>query len=632
MFAQITTPIIKAGFGVDGELRANFYMNIPQPGNDDWFSNNFGAGQFIIDTTGAAQIVSNYISNPNSRKIPFYRTMRVDPYTLINNYRVIDAVFIRDYHGSDSTIFASGSNKNGMSPENWTCPVAQSIPDKNEILDMMVHVRRAGPNSTDSLWMFGGLSIENTVGNRYFDFEMYQTDIYYDRTSRRFYGYGLDAGHTSWQFDASGNITRPGDIVFAAEYSSNVLSNIEARIWIDRASLSVSTPAFNWTGSFDGASNSAQYGYAGITPKTTGAFYTGLSSSANTWAGPFSLVLGDNSLATTYTSGQFMEFSVNLTKLGLDPVTLLGGDDCGMPFRRILVKSRSSVSFTAELKDFVGPFDFFLAPRAEVDADVPYYCGTYGITQLEVINPVSTSVYTWSTLNGNISGNTSGWSTTANAPGTYILTQRLQSGCSTYATDTVLIAYDVTCSLLSPDVLSLQGNRNGNGVQLKWLSVSNEEIKHFEIERSFDSFKYTAVKVVESSTQSGKIDYSYIDNLTKMPRGLIYYKLKVVFKDGHYKYSRTVVVKMNEDDKPSINISPNPANTTAQVNVFSLQAVPAILFIYNMNGREVRKMSVQLQKGNTSINIGDLKALPKGVLSVKIFAGSETFTNKLVLL
>ncbi len=36
-----------------------------------------------------------------------------------------------------------------------------------------------------------------------------------------------------------------------------------------------------------------------------------------------------------------MEFSVNLTKLGLDPVTLLGGDDCGMPFRRILVKGRS---------------------------------------------------------------------------------------------------------------------------------------------------------------------------------------------------------------------------------------------------------------------------------------------------
>src|SRR5690606_12287347 len=142
--------------------------------------------------------------------------------------------------------------------------------------------------------------------------------------------------------------------------------------------------SFNWSGSFDGASNGSQFGYAGITPKTAGAFYTGLSSSANAWAGPFSLVKGDNSVTTTYTAAQFMEFSVNLSKLGLDPVTLLGSDACGMPFRRVLVKSRSSVSFTAELNDFVGPFDFFLAPRAEVLADIPFYCGVFGVSELEV--------------------------------------------------------------------------------------------------------------------------------------------------------------------------------------------------------------------------------------------------------
>jgi hypothetical protein len=33
--SQITTPIIKAGFGVDGELRANFYNGALQNGNDD---------------------------------------------------------------------------------------------------------------------------------------------------------------------------------------------------------------------------------------------------------------------------------------------------------------------------------------------------------------------------------------------------------------------------------------------------------------------------------------------------------------------------------------------------------------------------------------------------------------------
>ena len=45
-----------------------------------------------------------------------------------------------------------------MSPALWS-EWDQGIPDKNDILDVMMHARRAGPNTTDSLWMFGGISI-----------------------------------------------------------------------------------------------------------------------------------------------------------------------------------------------------------------------------------------------------------------------------------------------------------------------------------------------------------------------------------------------------------------------------------------------------------------------------------------
>ena len=377
--AQTITPVIKANFGVEGDLRANFYNNFVQSGNDDWFNNGTaGAGAFVIDTTGAAAMVARYAIDPAFRKLPFYRTMKYAAYSVVNNKLLLDAIYIRDYHGVDSTIFANGASKNGESPADWSCPVAQSVPDKNEILDMMVHVRRAGPNSTDSLWLFGGVSIENTTGDRYFDFEMYQTDIYYDRASQKFYGYGPDAGHTSWLFNAAGDITRPGDIIFSADYSSSNLTSIEARIWVDKASLLMTPLDFNWSGSFDGASNGSQYGYAGILPKTAGIFYTGTESINNTWAGPFSLIRGDNSVVTTYTAAQFMEFGVNLTKLGLDPVTLLGANACGMPFRRVLVKSRASTSFTSALKDFVGPFDFFLPARAKVQSDQSALCGLIG--------------------------------------------------------------------------------------------------------------------------------------------------------------------------------------------------------------------------------------------------------------
>jgi hypothetical protein len=247
----------------------------------------------------------------------------------------MDAVMVRDYHGDDSTVFASGSNKNGDNPAVWSCPVSQGIPDKNDILDMFVHVRRAGPTTTDSLWMFGGLSLDNTTGNRYFDFEMYQTDIYYNRPTQQFFGYGPDAGHTSWEFDAAGNVTKPAISYLAPEYQSSSLTFLEARIWVNKSALLMTPAEFSWSGKFDGASAGATYGYASILPKdVTGTYYTGLQCGNATWGGPFSIVLQNDAVVTTYVAKQFVEFSVNLTKLGLDPVTLLGGNVCGMPFRR----------------------------------------------------------------------------------------------------------------------------------------------------------------------------------------------------------------------------------------------------------------------------------------------------------
>ncbi len=631
--AQITTPVLKASFGVDGDLRANYFNGFVSF-NDDWFNNGTaGSGVFVIDTTGSASIVSRYATDLDFRKLPFYRTMRYPAFTTITSRLLIDAVYIRDYHGDDSTIFAAGASKNGMSPADWSCPVAQSIPDKNDILDMFVHVRRAlGTTGTDSLWLFGGVSIENTSGSRYFDFEMYQTDIYYDRPSLKFYGYGPDAGHTSWQFDATGNITIPGDIVFTAEYSSSTLSAIEARIWVDRAALSITPLDFNWTGSFDGASASSQYGYAGILPKTGGIFYTGLESKNNTWAGPFQLVLGNNTLATNYTAGQFMEFSVNLTKLGLDPVTLLGGNACGMPFRRVLVKSRASTSFTAALKDFVGPFDFFLAPRAIAAANIPFFCGVIGTSHIEVTNPISTSTYNWSTPDGSIIGSSSGQGIDVNAPGTYIVTQQLQNGCAVYATDTVVISYDGTCSVLETNLSGFRGRAFDHQVRLDWTVTENQDILNFVIERSTDGISFKPVSTLQAhSPQTSLMGYGTNDDVHQVASSRVFYRLKITNKDGRVKYTKAISLSLVESNTDGMSIAPNPVRDIMQINISSAKDKKAQLFIYDFEGKLVRTENTNIQRGNSVITVSGLQTWPRGVYSVTVVIGDDRFVKKMVL-
>jgi len=646
--AQITVPIIKARFGVDADVRANYFNGLVQTGNDDWFNLVAAdtSGKAVIDTTGATAMVAAYnadVSPWPKRMSSFYRTMSRPAFSIVNNRLWLDAIFVRDYHGNDTTVYTSGSDKNGMSPALWTGGI-QGIPDKNDILDMFVHVRRAGPNTTDSLWMFGGISLDNTTGNRYFDFEMYQTDIYYDRVSARFYGYGPDAGHTSWKFNASGGIVTPGDIIFNGEFQSGTLTNIEARIWVKKTDWQTVVPSgFNWSGQFDGDGAAAVYGYASISPNTSGAFYTGLGSTNGAWAGPFGLVLQDNSMSynnpapptttnSKYIANQLIEFSVNLTKLGLDPVTLLGGDICGTPFNRIIVKTRASASFTAELKDFVAPTDLFLAPRATIETQTPYMCDTGSIASIYITNPVATSTYQWSTTNGRILGPTNGTSIVVDTPGVYFVRQYLQAGCSLYATDTLTLFSFGTCEVLNSNLFDFRGVLADGSVQLHWKVLYNYIIDHFEIERSVDGIHFTTIGEVPANSDSRDlVQYSYPDNLQGSTAPYIYYRIKLKELGKLYRYSPVIRMSLHRTKKNEVLILPNPVRDVLQMQVHAAAAGEMKVQLYNAGGKLIASRRFAIQKGYNVLTLEDLVEQPRGVYHAMFLLGDEIIPKKILL-
>ncbi|MGK2860770.1 MAG: T9SS type A sorting domain-containing protein [Chitinophagaceae bacterium] len=647
-YGQITTSIIKARFGVDADLRANYFNGTVQTGNDDWFNNGPpGTGEFVIDTSGAAAIMSGYNTDASpwpKRMSSFYRTMSKPPFSVVANKLWVNAIFVRDYHGNDTTVFTAGSDKNGMSPSMWTGGI-QGIPDKNDILDMMVHVRRSGPNPSDSLWMFGGISLAGTTGNRYFDFEMYQTDINYDRASAKFYGYGPDAGHSSWKFDASGNITKPGDIIFSGEFQSGNLSSIEARIWVKKTDWQSVVPAsFNWSGQFDGDGSGAVYGYASISPNTLGAFYTGMGSPNNTWAGPFGLVLQDNSLAFTnpgpasttnskYIANQFIEFSVNLTKLGLDPVTLLGGDVCSTPFNRIVVKTRASASFTAELKDFVAPTDLFLAARAVALTESPYICNDgSGVAEIHVTNPVSTSFYQWTTADGNIiSDPATGPSIYVNQAGTYIVTQYLREGCTAYASDTVQIQPFSSCYILESNLVYFHGELKDNKAKLSWQVENNQELQYFDVQRSGDGFNFETIsRVMKDQSFVSSASYSYYDEPGYINGRNIYYRIKIVSAGGT-KLIAIANLSIKAIVKNSVSVFPNPVQDILQIHISSVANRKMKIDVFDASGKWVLSSSSAIKKGNNIIKLDGLANRQPGIYFASVYVGDELFRHKILL-
>jgi Secretion system C-terminal sorting domain len=430
------------------------------------------------------------------------------------------------------------------------------------------------------------------------------------------------------------HMTVPGDIILTAEYSSSSITAVEARIWIDRADLLITPAGFNWTGSFDGANTGSQYGYAGIQPKAAGTFYTGLQSVNNTWAGPFSLVLGDNSVVPNYTARQFMEFSVNLSKLGLDQAQIFGGDDCQMPFRRVVVKTRASTSFTAELKDFIAPFDFFMAPAAQVESMTPMICDTGSVSNIYVMNPIPTSIYQWSTLNGNIVGSTTGPSIIVDTPGVYIVNQYLSASCSVYATDTITIGSFGICSVLASNLVDFRSTLSGdNNVHLSWKVLENQLTRYFDIERSVDGVNFSRIKRIDAALErTGNLMYYYTDNINILTTGMIYYRIRVSQTGNKELISQVTRHQLGSFTDHGIRISPNPVRNSMQVTINSSFDGRATILIYDQVGKVVSSSTVAVQKGNNVFSLASLSGKQDGVYQVVISAGEKVYKERILLM
>ncbi|WP_345271553.1 beta strand repeat-containing protein, partial [Nibrella viscosa] len=305
-------------------------------------------------------------------------------------------------------------------------------------MDVYVHGRRNGTSVSDSLWIIGGVTTVGTTGDSYFDFELYQSRI--TQSGSQFINVGPDEGHTAWTFNPNGTISSPGDLIVAASFSNTGLNSLEVRIWVKRTDVTgpnaVTPQRFNFTGVIDGGSSNSTYVYATISPKPgSGTIYTGFVNTAPTTASPWGQITSTENYTSDYSTNQLLEFSLNLTALGVDPGQIAGRTACDPAFQRFMAKTRSSSSFTSELKDYAGPNDFLGFPAATLDLGSNRVLCESEYPATVTVNVTNTSEYSnptlsWTASNGgSISGTTSGTAITALTPGTYTVTAISYPGC-----------------------------------------------------------------------------------------------------------------------------------------------------------------------------------------------------------
>ena len=312
-----------------------------------------------------------------------------------------------------------------------------------------------------------------------------------------------------------------------------------------------------------------------------------------------------------------MEFSVNLSKLGIEPADF-SNSLCGSPFRRVLIKTRSSTSFTSELKDFIAPFRLFDFEEVDANANLIYFCGVMPTTPIYVENPNGSSIYQWRTDNGNIVGPTTGPSIMVNAPGTYYVTQQLHIQCPYFSKDSVTIMYQPVCMVLENKILDLKAEKSGTDNRISWAASNNEDASRYEIEYSFDNIHFAKLGQIGASIESGKVLYDIYHPSGSIKSPVVFYRITAVGKNGQAKYSNIVSLRMgNSYSSPTI-IFPNPVKAQSWISYQSSRAEQGSVWIFDQLGRKVKSYEVELAKGENVIKLPLAREFANGTYMVRL--------------
>jgi uncharacterized repeat protein (TIGR01451 family) len=163
---------------------------------------------------------------------------------------------------------------------------------------------------------------------------------------------------------------------------------------------------------------------------------------------------------------------------------------------------------------------------------------------------------------------------------------------------------------------------------LDWVTESELNNDHFDVEKSDDGIHFTTIATVKGNgTTTSTHTYSYTDNLTP-GTAIEYYRLKVVDINDKVSYSQIVLVKLNGAfSNTAINVYPNPFVSDVKVFIKSTKSVPAVIKIIAANGTEVSVKKVTVESGSNIIVLSDVASLPKGMYVLEVVAENDKFSK-----
>lgn len=152
-----------------------------------------------------------------------------------------------------------------------------------------------------------------------------------------------------------------------------------------------------------------------------------------------------------------------------------------------------------------------------------------------------------------------------------------------------------------------------SNVSLTWTTVQENNISSYEIERSIDGITFETIGHVNASGTSTNLSHNYQFTDVAPATGTNYYRIKIISRDNSAKYS---AVKIINNNRTSLTISPNPATDVLKINFTAASATKVLFTISDASGRQLKNLPVLVSAGMNNISI-DVAKLAAGTYVVK---------------
>ncbi len=211
----------------------------------------------------------------------------------------------------------------------------------------------------------------------------------------------------------------------------------------------------------------------------------------------------------------------------------------------------------------------------------------------------------------------------AATPASYGYSSSYTSGFSSFGLS------DAPPSSFPVELLTFTGQKNRSVIDLVWQTASEINSDYFEVQRSTDGSRFTAIGKVNAVGNSTAIEtYSLVDEQPNV--GTNFYRLKIVDTDGTFEYSDIIQIGFNENG--IVKVYPNPVRGDRFLLEYDATSNEDVnIMIFDALGRVVSTQKFEVDKGINVLTI-PISDISNGIYLMETIQGNFKQSAKITKL